>query len=118
DQQIAVQRTPSLEAPFYTTADTAFIQEGGPSTFRAPSPIRRSEEHQLPTPATGGPIVFESPSILYSRAVSPEERQTSTATVIPPPSPAEEELEEETSEALQERIDMKELTQVIAALTK
>jgi len=94
DQRI--QRTPSPEAPFYIAADTAFIQEGGPSTFNPPSPIRRPERHQLPTPATGGPIVFESPSILHSRAASPEERQTSTATVIPPPS-AEEELEEETS---------------------
>src|SRR3954451_14854761 len=112
DQRIAAQRTPSPEAPFYTAADTAFIQEGGPSTFNPPSPIRRPEGHQLPTPATGGPIVFESPSVLHSRATSPEERQASTATVIPPP-PAEEELEEETLEIPQGELDMEGLTQAI-----
>src|SRR5438874_3475080 len=86
DEEIASRKTPSPEAPFYTAADTAFISEGGPSTFKPPSPIRRTEEHQLPTPSTGGPIVFESPSILYSREASPEKIQTSVATVIPPPS--------------------------------
>src|SRR4051812_6559231 len=70
DQRIAIKRTPSPEASFYITADTAFITQGGPSTSRALSPIRRPQEHQLPTPSTGGPIIFETPSTIYSRATS------------------------------------------------
>ena len=115
DEEIASRKTPSPEAPFYTAADTAFISEGGPSTFKPPSPIRRTEGHQLPTPSTGGPIVFESPSILYSREASPEEIQTSVATVIPPP-PAEEGSEEEVPEVSHEEIDMEGLAQAIAVL--